>query len=281
MSVKSDFITSLRSTPTGIAGFTETAIPTLEEIAKPTDTDTATIAQGVLAYNLNQIFKTFEGLTLVELLLRIGQHSNVAEAMLLSGLEYIPDTESPDTQKDFTIQEPVNDKTYAQGDMRIVVEAKNGKLSTIIVTVSDPFLASFEVELSADETGTIFYGIARCEEIGEYTFDFSATFNDAAKTTKTASLTITIAVESEETTNPEGEDLGAFNASLEVLNKYYQDVIKNASSGAPVESSLLQKVYVESKIMARLAFSLTAKKGLSMAADIIDAFLASVEVLKS
>jgi len=55
----------LTDLPAGIQDHIETAIPTLTATSAPTDTDSAILAQGVLAHNLNQIFQAFEGLPLV------------------------------------------------------------------------------------------------------------------------------------------------------------------------------------------------------------------------
>lgn len=282
MGLKSTFIESLRQTPEGINAFLNTAIPPLEATTKPTTVDDAQITQGILAHNFNLILKPLEGLTPIELLLRIGQHSNVAEAMLFSGLEYIEDPES--AEKDFTIKEPVEGTKYAQGDIRIIVEAKNGTIGSVTVNCNDPFVEEeggieFDVELNADETGTTFYGMARCEGIGEWILTFTVTFNDSEKTIKTASVAFEIAVADEDTTNPEGEDLTAFNTSLEILDQYYQEVIKAASTSDPVPSDSIQKVFSSTKILAGLVFSLTAKKVIQIPVEIIQAVIDEVEVL--
>ena len=245
MGLKAEFITALRNTPDGIAGFTTTVIPTLTEIATPTTVDEAIIVQGVLAANLNLILKMFEGLTPVELLLRIGQHSNVAEALLLSGLEYLAETEGDNAAHDFTVTEPVAGTTYAQGDVRIIVTAKNGTLAMVAVTVSDDYQTSVDIALTADEEGATFYGYARCEEIGAYAFDFTATFND--EKTATDAVTVTIATESADTTNPEGEDVTAFNVALSLFDEYYQKAIQAAVNTTPVAQSILDNVSAAAK----------------------------------
>lgn len=87
--VKQSFIDALNTTPDGIDAFLETPIPTVAAFAMPTDVDSSIIAQGKLAYNINEILRAFGGLTPIELLLRIGQHNSVLQGALLAGLEYI------------------------------------------------------------------------------------------------------------------------------------------------------------------------------------------------
>lgn len=192
MSVKSDFIEALRQTPDGINGFLSTPIPTLEATSNPTTTDDAIITQGILAHNLNLIFKTMEGLTPIELLLRIGQHSNVAEVIALSGLEYLGSEQG----QDFKILEPTDDGSYAPGDIRIVVKGK-GNISTVTVNVTSSQaeelgITPIDVTLIPDETSALFIGYARCEQVSEYTFTATAEFNDKEGTTGTVAVTITI-----------------------------------------------------------------------------------------
>jgi len=243
MSVKTDFAEALRTTPDGISAFLETEIPEFSEIALPTTEAEAIIAQGILAYNVNLLLKAFEGLTIVELLLRIGQHNNVAEAMLFSGLEYLQDAGA---NTEFDIIEPVDGKSYAAGDIRIVVKSK-GKISTVDVTVDHNSIQD-TVNLAADNTGKMFYGFVRCDETFDYTFTFSASFNASNDNNappevqvKTQTVTISITADGE---NPSGTDLTAFNiAAQEVAaksdgvihrfaDKTVDNVVGNAESAA-------------------------------------------------
>ena len=193
MSIKSDFIEALRQTPDGIAEFLTTAIPAFEPTTLPTTVDEAIITQGILAHNFNTFFSLFEGLIPIEVMLRIGQHSNVAEVIALSGLEYI----GIEQAQEFEIVEPTDAKSYAPGDIRIVVKGK-GNISTVTVNVTSAQaeelgITPIDVVLTPDDSGKLFVGYARCEEIVEYVFTATAEFNDDEGTTDTASVTITIA----------------------------------------------------------------------------------------
>ena len=190
MSIKSDFIEALRQTPDGIAEFLTTAIPAFEPTTLPTTVDEAIITQGILAHNFNVFFSLFEGLIPIEVMLRIGQHSNVAEVIALSGLEYI----GTEQAQEFEIVEPTDAKSYAPGDIRIVVKGKGNIVGvSFIVTGGEGGPAQIVGMLTPDESGKLFVGYARCEELVEYTFEATAEFNDDEGTTDTASVTITIA----------------------------------------------------------------------------------------
>jgi len=76
----------LTDLPEGVRNFLETPIPTLTATTAPTDVDSAIIAQGILAHNLNTIFQAFEGLTLAAIPMYIGQLNTVNQGILLAGL---------------------------------------------------------------------------------------------------------------------------------------------------------------------------------------------------
>ena len=135
--VKQQFITALNTTPDGIDEFLETPIPTVDSFTKPTDIDSSIIAQGVLAYNINEILRAFGGLTIVELLLRIGQHNSVLQGALLAGLEYI-EKES----FEFTIVSPTPTGIYLVGqDVQFTADLEQESFNVcqgITVTVVYP-----------------------------------------------------------------------------------------------------------------------------------------------
>jgi hypothetical protein len=88
--IKDDFIASWDDMlPDGVKNFAETAIPELLSITALSTVDEAIIAQGILAYNLNLILKQFEGFTLIDLILHIGQKNAVNKAIMLASLEYV------------------------------------------------------------------------------------------------------------------------------------------------------------------------------------------------
>jgi hypothetical protein len=250
MSVKSDFVTALRATPDAIAALLETPLPTVPEgLTVPTDEESANIMTGILSFYILQIFSTFQALTPIELALRIGQHSNPIEAICLAGLEYLEDSGANTA---FDIIEPVDGKKYKQGDIRIIVKSR-GKISTVDVTVDHNSIQD-QVSLTPDNSGKMFYGYVRCDEIFDYTFTFSAAFNTSSDNNsppkvdvKTATVTISITDEADGE-NASGTDLTAFDIAA-------QQVIANAdgfigeggrsggagASGSWENSSLLEK----------------------------------------
>lgn len=267
MGLKAEFIDLLRQTPDGIAAFLTEEIPEPPEISQPATTDDAVIAQGILSYYLLEVFRPFAGVTPVELLLRIGQHNNVVETMCLAGLEYLADT---NTQQDFTVEEPIAETKYAQGDVRIIVSAKNGTIQSVGVAVTTPS-TSLDAAMGpvSENDNKTFMGFARCEEIGDYTFDVTVTFSD--NSTASASVDCEIAAPGNDTTNPEGTDMDTFNASLAVLDKYYQETIKAATGTEPVTSTVLDLFAsaAKSAITAAQAMLGTEATGITAVIDTI------------
>lgn len=211
MSVKTDFIQDFRATPEGIATFLETEIPTLAAISTPVDVDAAIIAQGVLAMNLNLILKAFEGLTPIELILRIGQHNSVLESAMLAGLEYLEgDTEN--AQTDFEILEPSAGTTYLPGNVRFNVRVNNGHIVQMAVEIGE--LAP--IALDSDD-GNAFYGYAHIEDVGSYTATVTALFDNDATQTGTVSFVLATSTEppTPEPAAPDGEDLWTLEIDLD------------------------------------------------------------------
>lgn len=198
--LKQQFIDAFRATPDGISEFLTAPVPTLETITSPADVDAAIIAQGKLAANLNLILKTFEGLTPIELLLRIGSHSPVAEIAALAGWQYI---NASSAQQDFSITAPTAGSTYQPGNLRLSCSAGNGQIKQVAVEIE----GQSPIALESSDDGLSFYGYARfeAEETGEFTATFSALFSDDS--TQTASVSFTIDAEAEEAELAEGEDL--------------------------------------------------------------------------
>ncbi len=90
MSVKDAFIIDLlQDMPAALLNHVETQIPSVVTVSCPTTIEASIIAQGVLAYNLNEILKAFQGLPWVELQLRTGQRNITEIGKLLASLEVI------------------------------------------------------------------------------------------------------------------------------------------------------------------------------------------------
>jgi hypothetical protein len=167
------------------------------------------------------------------------------------------------------VKEPVDGKKYAQGDVRIIVAAKNGKLSTVIVTIDHESLQD-TVTLNADATGTTFYGFARCEQIGSYTLTFAVTFNDEAQTQKSATRTIEIAAAAEDTANPEGQDLTAFLAAIDQFRQAYQDIMKAAAEAEPVQKGIIDRVSTAAKSVVNAGKSAAGRQADNLTGIITD-----------
>lgn len=129
MSLKEDFLGLIDEVPEGISD-KNYPIPTLPVIGWPEDEEAAIIAQGQLASNINVILKTFEGLTPVELLLRVGQRSNVMKGLLLACLEYLGSSEF-----EFEVTAPIDGHVYAEDEqITFLVLITNGEFSSGLVT---------------------------------------------------------------------------------------------------------------------------------------------------
>jgi hypothetical protein len=243
MGIKQDFIDAIRDTPDGIKSFLSVAIPSLAPTTLPTDKDSSQLAQGILAHNLNTILLLLVGFTPVEFGLRIGQHSNVSEAILLSCLEYIEESQ---TQKDFTIKEPVAGTTYAQGDIRVVISSKSKNIASVAVTASDEFQVIQDVSLTPDNFGTNYVGYARCDQKCNYTFDvtvvFNTTQNDNQQQTETKTGTVTVAVsdtEGEKVVDITEFDIAAMKAIAEADGLIGGDLISRTSDALEQAIGLL------------------------------------------
>jgi hypothetical protein len=129
---KSAFVAALQETPDSIKNFLEVQIPDFQDISWPTDSDAAIIANGQLAYNVNLLLKQFSGLTLIELLLRIGQHNPVTQGILLSCLEYLPGSQ---TSKVLFVAPQVGGIYYgwfSEWQVRIQGDEKPSKVTCLI-----------------------------------------------------------------------------------------------------------------------------------------------------
>lgn len=175
MGVKEAFLQALDEVPEGISEFTDRPIPAFSVVGWPEDVDAAIIAQGQLAANLNILLKTFEGLTPVELLLRLGQRNEVMKAMLLAGLQYVSQTEL----HDFNILVPESGIVHTPGQIDFAAEVITGldDLTAFSVDVTGP--ENKTIQLAQDEGNeNRFEGQAEFTQTGLYTAVFTAEFGD-------------------------------------------------------------------------------------------------------
>ncbi|MDY0094828.1 MAG: hypothetical protein RBT80_19205 [Candidatus Vecturithrix sp.] len=77
-----------------------TTIPILDTTTLPTDVDEAIITQGILAHNINEILRQFEGFPPLVMLARLGQHNEALQLMAAASVQYFRAT------RDFEITGP-------------------------------------------------------------------------------------------------------------------------------------------------------------------------------
>ncbi len=270
MGIKADFIDALRDTPDGIKNFLLTPIPEPPDVDYPTTKDESVVVQGVLAAYVLKFFKPFAGFTPVEAVLHVGQHSNPLEAITLSILEYLQESNS---QKDFTILEPTAGKTYTPGDVRVAISSKDSSISSAVVSI-----AGGETPLSPNEDGSIYFGYVRCSEPNTYTVDISVKFNDKAGTVKTGQVVIQVDIKANtpEAIPPEGEDLTSFDTALSVLDDYYQKAINKASQ----EGEVTIETFTDIEKAANIVYDI-AKSIPGVAESILSNFAAAAQALRS
>jgi hypothetical protein len=241
---KQDFIAALRDTPSGIKEFLTATIPTPPTVNSPTNEAEANIVQGILAYYILEFFRPFGGMMPVELLLRIGQHNSVGEAILFAGLEY---RQESDSATSFEVVEPVDGETYAPGDLRVIVRAKSGKLQAATVTVNtQPGDGSAQpfTRLTSDE-GQAWFGYLSCSASGDYTIKVEVTIGDPAEEMTAQEATLQFSVgdytsddetetEPPDAQAPGGVDAAAFSQKFGELIDAYEMVMLVLKVGAAI-----------------------------------------------
>lgn len=167
--MKSDFIQALfDDMPATVGAYLETPIGDVVDIPVPTTKDTAVIACGQLAANLNNAFlKPFVGLTPIELFMRIGQKNPVFISSLLAGLETISGSGGK-----MQIDIPKNGGTYQQ--LKTIVVSGIG-IQTLTANLN-------ESDLTLSDNNDVWnYTFDTFLEPGEYSLICKATFDDGAQ----------------------------------------------------------------------------------------------------
>jgi len=175
---KQALIDALNSTVPGIDDFIGTPIPELEEITSTFDADNPTQNNEILAYNVNKILKTFEGLIPVELILRIGQKNETIQAMLLAGLEYIGAGEAS-----MTVVAPVASGEYYGWFDSWIVNVTGGMVTSVSVTVDG------ETFPLLDDGETNYLGLWPIA-VGTHTATIKAVFEDNTSKIETISFEV-------------------------------------------------------------------------------------------
>lgn len=105
----------------------------VSSVTAPADVDAAIIEQGKLAAKLNKLLDDLQGLSLVELALRIGQKNVTSKLMLLAGVEAIEETDD----EGFIVLEPKDGGEYSPGEVSIQVKVNDDEIQSISVAVDD------------------------------------------------------------------------------------------------------------------------------------------------
>lgn len=240
--VKQSFITALRDTPAGIAGFLTAAIPEPPECSEPTGVDDAIVVNGLCAFYVLELFRAFAGVTPVELLLRIGQHNSVMESALLAGLQYLAESQAA---PEFEIVEPTAGQVLLPGELRITARSKN---ETVIKSLAGT-LGEKTFQMKAVE------GVWRqyvTVSDGEQTLTLTATFAAGDPLSQTVNFLVSAEpVESEdpeedpiEPEPPEGEDLEALQRADTLVQDAYAQLMESLilwSTGANVKDAVIAR----------------------------------------
>jgi hypothetical protein len=275
--LKQEFIEAVRLTPDGIVDFLATPLPAAPTISTPADADAAILASGILSKYLLDLFATFEGLTPIELLLRIGQHNSVLESAMLAGLEYIEGADS--AENDITVLEPQDGVSYTPGEMRFIAKVSNGFCIGMTLTLgADPIKM-----VSQDDIFTQFVNM----EVGDYTATFDASFEDT--TTQTASVNFSVEEydpenppepplpPEEQPKPPGGTNITSFTRARDHVKSAYTKVIAYTDS----ENQTMLTEYINQFVAAVTDFArimqqspLTLQYAADRAAELIDLVIA-------
>lgn len=236
--LKQTFITAVRTTPDGIAGFLDTPIPEPPTLAQPTDVDTAIIVNGVCAWYVLELFRPFAGLTPVELLLRIGQHNSVLESAMLAGLEYLTDSQAAN---DFEIVAPTDGQVLLPGELRITARAKN---EAVIKSIAGTLGANTFQMKAADGVWRQYVDV----EEGEQTLTLTAAFADGDTVSQTVAFIVSAEpVEPEdpdedpiEPEPPEGQDEEALSDAEDAFDQTLKDFLSTVNQNPVVDILLPQ-----------------------------------------
>jgi hypothetical protein len=166
--------------PETIANLIETTI-SVSSVTGPTTEEAAIIEQGKLAAKLNQLLDDLEGLSLVDLLLHVGQKSATSKLMFLSAIEAVENTGEDDTKKGFKILAPEAGKEYDAFIFPFSAERLDLKIAAITCALDDGQSVTLKRE------GNTFTGAPQTlMEAGQRTATFTA------DNQKTAAVSFTI-----------------------------------------------------------------------------------------
>ena len=222
--MKQQLLEALQRLPEGVTEFLDTAIPELQTFEKPTNEESATIAQGILAYNLNKILVAFVGFTPLPFLLRAGQHNPVYQGILLASLQAFAKPSA------VHIDAPLADGQYygvfLDWQVSVTVQEEDELVSLI------GNLDGEEFELTSG-TGDFFTAEWPCPT-GDHLFEAVATFAD--EQTERASVAFRVASWSEMPTVPANGETMAVQAESDISIQAFPGASATAISKMAVTS---------------------------------------------
>ena len=202
--MKKQLIEALQILPEGVAEFLDKKIPELQTFEEPTSEESAVLAQGILAYNLNKILIEFSGFTPLPFLLRAGQHNPVYQGILLASLQAFAKPSA------VQIEAPVANGQYygvfLDWQVSVQVQEENELVSLM------GKLDGEEFELTSG-TGEFFTAEWPCPT-GDHLFEAVATFAD--EQTERANVAFRVASWSEMPTVPANGETLAVQAESEI-----------------------------------------------------------------
>lgn len=158
--------------PDGLAGYLDTPIPTMQSGVWPiSDVDTAIIMQGILAFNINEILRQFEGLHLIQIFMHLAQHNEVLQLLGGTAIQYLW------ADQDFIIVEPKENVSYAPGENTVSIQIVKGDASNVSCTYYIDGTSGGVIAMAPDESDESLYIGDITYIAGEYEFTFVVTFD--------------------------------------------------------------------------------------------------------
>ena len=207
MALKDRFLAALEILPEpGLKKFLDVPIPVMREGGDYNDVEAAIQEQGKLAANINDILKAFEGLTLIDLILRVGSHNPALQGMLLASLQVMGGA----AMGKIKINLPAKGAAIplAEGEKSIEIDIAlsiegGGEVQDVTVEVSGP--DSQAVQVSSAGEGKPYTGTVLLSEPGDYSLSATATFKEGEGDAITASSSFSVTVPAPAPESPEGE----------------------------------------------------------------------------
>jgi len=260
MGAKEDFVSEFfTDLPEGVRDFVNTEIPALQPTSSPSDVDGAIIAQGILAHNLNEILRAFQGMTLAAIPLYIGQLNTVNQGLLCAALEFVGGS------GDLKIIAPVDSGTYLgffgvrEGEW-YSAQVLRGVITSISCLLDDG--EAFDLTEDTENPG-----IWKAEwptAMGDHSVVFNAAYSDKTTTTETSSFSVSSYSVSpgDGSVVPVNEE---FEISIDTQGDEYDSVSVTATDSSGKKAIVaLAADSVSTKWVGRLLISIEGAVGLGV-----------------